>query len=267
MKKNFFLFSLLAIAFIPLAIHAEKHAMTGEKRIIIAADEWCPYNCTPKKEKEGYIVEIAKEVFAKNGYTVEYQVIPWEQALLGAKEGKFHAVIGANREEGTGLVFPQETIGISVFKFFVPAESAWNYTTPESLHEVAVGVVRGYNYGALDSYFEENIDDNTRVQILSSDSSGELNVKKLVNGRIQALYDDHYVIEHILNENGWNGKVREAGSANEPNPQEDYIYIAFSPEKPEAQELADLYDSGITELRKSGRLKEILARYGLKDWK
>ena len=38
--------------------------------IILVADEWCPYNCTPGENKQGYIVEIAKHALESEGHKV-----------------------------------------------------------------------------------------------------------------------------------------------------------------------------------------------------
>lgn len=58
------------------------------------------------------------------------------------------------------------------------------------------------------------------------------------------------------------GKIITAGSM----PLEK-IYIAFSPEIKDSQRYAQILSKGIKELRKSGRLKEILSKYDLMDWK
>ncbi|MTI42814.1 polar amino acid transport system substrate-binding protein [Roseibium hamelinense] len=44
------------------------------------------------------------------------------------------------------------------------------------------------------------------------------------------------------------------------------IYIALSPAKDHSKELAAQLDAGMAELRASGKLNEILGKYGLKDW-
>ena len=44
------------------------------------------------------------------------------------------------------------------------------------------------------------------------------------------------------------------------------IYIAFSPQKPESHKLAKILSEGMLKLRESGKLEEILNKYGLSDW-
>jgi polar amino acid transport system substrate-binding protein len=43
--------------------------------------------------------------------------------------------------------------------------------------------------------------------------------------------------------------------------------MAFSPKRADAGRLKDIMSRGIRELKKTGRMREILERYGLTDWK
>ena len=45
------------------------------------------------------------------------------------------------------------------------------------------------------------------------------------------------------------------------------VYIAFSPADPNAKADAALLTAGIVDMRASGRLAAILARYDVRDWK
>lgn len=44
-------------------------------------------------------------------------------------------------------------------------------------------------------------------------------------------------------------------------------YVYFSPKVKRSKLYADIYDKGIQELMESGKLKIILAKYGISDWK
>lgn len=70
-------------------------------------------------------------------------------------------------------------------------------------------------------------------------------------------------IRHTAKAIGLLDKIKPAGYGVEPA----YIYIAFSPNRPESPMLAQQLSDGIRELRSNGQLKKILDRYGLLDWK
>jgi ABC-type amino acid transport substrate-binding protein len=44
------------------------------------------------------------------------------------------------------------------------------------------------------------------------------------------------------------------------------LYIGFSPENPNSQVHADIFDRGINAMRENGELKRILTLYGAEDW-
>lgn len=46
-----------------------------DRRLVVAADEWCPYNCMPGSERPGYLIEVLQSVYGKLGITVEYRVM------------------------------------------------------------------------------------------------------------------------------------------------------------------------------------------------
>ena len=58
-------------------------------------------------------------------------------------------------------------------------------------------------------------------------------------------------------------KVRMAGNLKS---SED-LYLAVSEAHPNARRLTKIISKGIVTLRKTARLKEILSKYGVSDWK
>lgn len=261
--KIFYALILLLSMSLPIQAAEEK------KEIVIVADEWCPFNCYPTSKKPGYVVELAKIIFAKHGIEVKYEIVPWVRALQGTADGDYNAAICASKNEGKALLFPDEMVGISRNKFYVRSDSSWVYTDEKSLEAVSFGVIADYSYGEVfDNYMKQNKDDNTKIQIATGDNAIELNLKKLVNKRIDATYDNEFVARYEINELGYNGKVKEAGQISTPiSPRDDYYYLAFSPKKPESAKYAKIFSDGIREMRKSGELEEIMHKYGLHDWK
>ena len=52
--------------------------------------------------------------------------------------------------------------------------------------------------------------------------------------------------------------------ANEDAP--DSIFVAFSPANAKSKDYAQILGQGMDELRRSGKLKAILSKYGMEDW-
>ena len=229
--------------------------------ITIVADEWPPYCGKAGSTLPGYGVEIAKQVFEAAGYTFKYLNIPWVRAIKETREGQFNAIIGAYKEEAPDFIFPEEEFGVSRYAFYAKQGSRWKYKGIESLHSKKIGLIKGYSYGEeLNAYFERN---PQRVQYVSGSDPLFQNIKKLLAGRFDVLIAGENVMTYKIKEMGVVGEVIHVGvtdiSAN--------LYIAFSPTIKESAKYAEVFSSGIRNLKKSGKLDQILDRYELHYWK
>ena len=178
MVQSFFVFLIL----IPLISIA--HADT----ITLAGDEWCPINCNPNSDHEGFMVDIARQVFAEKGHVVEYKIIPWNRSLQMARSDKINGVVGSYVEDCPDFVFPENEQALIGFSFFVKEDSPWVFSGMASLGEIRLGVAANYSYGdALDRYIEQYKQDSDRVQINYGNTPVENNLRKLLTGRIDAV--------------------------------------------------------------------------------
>lgn len=231
--------------------------------ITLRADEWCPYNCAEGAERPGYAVEIAREVFARAGHAVDYRTEAWPRALAECRKGVVTAVVGAARNEVPDFVFPHQPIAVADTSFVVRKGHRWRYAGPASLAEVKLGGILGYSYdGIMGDYVRAHAGDRARIDLVGGDAALEMNLRKLIAGRIDATMDARPVLAYKLREMGLADQVEFVGSID---PTENFI--AFSPVHPKSRDYAAILDSGIVELRASGRLQQILDRYGVPDWK
>jgi polar amino acid transport system substrate-binding protein len=231
--------------------------------ITLRADEFCPYNCAEGADKPGYGIEVAKEIFAKAGHTVEYKNLAWARALEDGRKGAIVAVIGADKKEAADYVFPNESIAVIDNTFVVKKGSAWKYAGAASLEKVKLGAIQGYSYsGEVGDYINANVKNAARIDMVGGDNALEMNLKKLAAGRLDATVDAKPVLAYKLLKMNLADKVEFAGSVDPSD-----IYIAFSPANPKSKEYAAILDKGLAEMRASGRLKQILSSYGVTDWK
>ncbi len=231
--------------------------------ITIRADEWCPYNCDPDSDRPGFMIEIAQTVFERAGHTVDYQILPWERALNEAKKGRINGLVGLLRQEEPEFIFPDQETGYTIAVFYVQKDEEWRYTGIQSLEQVSLGGISGYYYGEeVNAYIQEHKKDDKHVQLLFGETAFQRNVQKLLNERISALLANRFVMSYFLHETEQQGLLEEAGES-----QDGLIYIGFSPAHPKSQEYAGILSKGTEQLRQSGELEQILARYGLQDWK
>lgn len=237
--------------------------------VSLRSDLWCPYTCEPDSEEPGYVVEMARAVFATAGHTVDYRLLPWPRALEGVRRGLFGGAIGATVTDGRDLVFGREPVGMQINALALPAArlaagAGFRYAGPDSLRGLRLGVAMGYTYdnGPLDAYLrEEENAGSGRVVSARGEDVIAANLRRLMAGQVDAVLDSAAVLSQAITDMGLQGDVTvvEIGAAVP-------VYIAFSPVDPRASGYVGLLDAGIARLRSSGALAAILARYGVEDW-
>lgn len=253
-KKILLLFTLMAL--FPSAGIADV--------ITIRADEWSPYNGIPNSAKPGYAIELAQVIFAKAGHTIDYKNLNWARATKEVLAGKYDCAIGATTGDIEGAVFPKESMGSSTNAFFVKKGAAWRLDGVNSLKSVSVAIIRDYAYGDdYDAYFK-SVKNPRKVQIVSGDAPLDLNIKKLIAGRVDVVIEDKNVFNAKAAEMNVADKVEFAGA--DADDISNDLFLAFSPKKPKSQEYAKIWDDGIRTMRANGELQKILAKYGLEDW-
>ena len=76
--------------------------------ITLRADIWEPYNSDPGSAKPGFMIDVAKAIFSKAGYTVDYQCKgwTWDRSIEEARQGRIDAIVGASEDDAPDFIFP-----------------------------------------------------------------------------------------------------------------------------------------------------------------
>lgn len=239
----------------------QNYAMAEE--ITIAADVWCPYNCSLlDKDKPGFMVELARTIFERNGVQVKYEVMPWSRAMKLVSNNTIQGLIsGTPSNTKVKLIFPEEEQARMQNSFFTLGSNNWIYKGVHSLSEIKLGVIQDYNYGLeIQPYVQRK----KKVEIMTGDDPLERLIKMMKMKRIDSILEDKAVFIHTAKNMGFKD-YRLAGNDRTP-PETNNIFIAFSPTE-KSKEYAKMLSKGMKELRLSGELSRILTKYGLKDWK
>ncbi|MDH4566129.1 transporter substrate-binding domain-containing protein [Pseudomonas sp. BN414] len=249
------LWQALTLLLAPL-LFPSAHAET----LVIAGDIWCPINCEPGSAKPGIFVELAQEIFGAAGIGVEYRLVNWARAVHDTRYGRLDALIGAGIQDAPDFVFTRTPPGVSRMCFYVAPDSKWRYRGLASLAEIRLGSINSYSYGQeLDTYIRIKRDDPARVQVVSGDQALAMNVEKILISRVDATIENAWVMDAWLAESGQQGKLVKAGCRSPDVP----IFLAFSPALKGSPRHAAMFDAGLKRLRESGRMNELLQRYGL----
>ncbi|AYC35118.1 ABC transporter substrate-binding protein [Pseudomonas cavernae] len=232
--------------------------------LVITADVWCPINCAAAADKPGILVELAQQIFAEAGITVEYQTVNWARAIHAVRQGRANALIGAGREDAPDFLFSASAPAISRTCFYVKPDSAWRYQGVDSLADVRLSVINGYSYGPdLDDYIRHHQHEPAKVQTAAGDRALATNVAKLLRGRVDVTLENSRVMASHLARRQPPAQLWQAGCRSPDLP----IYLAFSPTLASSPRYVALFEAGLQRYRQNGRLQALLARYGVReDW-
>ena len=229
--------------------------------ITLRSDEWYPMSGVPGSDKPGFMIEIAERAWADSGHTVDYQIMPWERALVAVEQGEFDCVVGAYHADAPTFIFPEEAIGMDDAGFYGLVGDKFAYSI-DALKAKKIAVIGGYAYdeGEIDELIKAG---GANVQVSKGNSALEKNIKMLLAGRVDIAIESPAVMEAKLSEMGVAGKVVELTTLNDPSG----LHIACSPNKPTSELYTQQLSAGVKKLRASGELVKIMAKYGLTDWK
>lgn len=231
--------------------------------IVIAADPWCPHNCEAGSDNEGYMVDLARDVLGEAGYTVQYVNVSWARALQMTREGQLDAVVGAFHSDVPDFVFPAVPQGYSSIALFTHPDHNWQYSGIESLNDQQLLVINGYSYTEeLDRYIEQHQADQERIWVISGPAPLNRAIGLLKQDRTDIFVEDEYVMAWWARTAGNTAnRPRKAGLVSSTE-----AFVAFSPVRDDAKELAQLLSEGTRQRIDDGRAQQILARYGLTLW-
>lgn len=243
-------------------LHCEAVFALSDKKpeIIIAADSWCPINCSRGDSREGVGIDLARAIYEPLGYRVRYVVMPWADALSKVRFGEVHAVVGAGRVDDPNLVFPATPIMNISDDFYILKGVNWRFQGIESLKRKRLGVIDGYGYGKVVSdYITSNRKTFGAIHEATGNNALRENIEKLQRNQIDVIVETRPVMEYNLSRLHLADKIVWAGSVKQAP-----VYLAFSPARPQSVGFAKLYDDGMKRLRATGQLSGFYSPYGLR---
>jgi len=242
--------------------------------ITFVVDDYCPYYCKQEignesvasfKKSPGYIIEILTKAF--KDYKINYIFVPWERGLLEVRKGLVDGIIVTSKHNATDLIFPEVAQGSSIGCFYTAKENTWRYHNKHSLPNIHLGLIKNYDYAEpVNSYVMESIRETNRPLSPLYFMSGEQPLTRLINminsNRLDATFDDKNVVDNILKRNKLTKKIKNVGCLNDAID----LFVAFTPTKKNSLAYAETLATTVSNLRSSGELSVILAKYGLVDW-
>jgi len=232
---------------------------TKAETIIIKGDEWCPFNCQPKANNKGYMIDLAKIIFERKGHNIDYQIDSWTNSIKTVRDGKATAIVAANLFDAPDFIFPMNSMGVSRDCFFINKNDQWEYNSKNQLANRSLGVVESYAYSrSINDFIKENQNNITKAQ---GDKAILNLMENLEQKKINTIVENPIVFNYYQQQKYKEMHFVEAGCADTTE-----LFIAFSPKNPRSKEFAKILSDGIEELRKDGTLQKIIKKYSLQEW-
>lgn len=234
----------------------------------VAVLDFCPFVCDPTKEdgKVGFSVELERAIFERAGYQVNFHLIPYMRSIKQTEKGEYDAVGFCNDKSSGVNICSTETVGPMVQTFYVKKDNPWRYTGVESLEDISLGVISGYNYTLVAEefqlYINQNRDNANRITFHSGENVLHRLFRMILTDRLTTINEAEYVADYLASKNGYLQHLQKANTF-------DVILwgrMCFSPQNPDARKYVQILDEGIRRMRASGEIQVILEQYGLEDW-
>ncbi|MCB9780286.1 MAG: transporter substrate-binding domain-containing protein [Alphaproteobacteria bacterium] len=220
----------------------------------IATLDWAPY-VGPALPGHGWLADLVRRAFDRHGHDVEYAFLPWQRALGETLDGRHDAVmpmyVTPLRRHEYVLSAP---LPAGAYGFYARRgeDTGWDGQL-SSVHGRVLGSVQGY---AL----PPGISPRTfRIDLARNDL---LNLRKLVEGRIDLAIIDHVVARYLLADH-----VELGAAVVELAPSFGLraTALGLSTQHPDAEQLVGLLDTGLREIVDDGTAAQVLDVWGLRD--
>jgi polar amino acid transport system substrate-binding protein len=243
---------------------------SDSKTITFAVDDYCPYYCKDSNSphgkfsnKPGFIIEILNEAFLTLDVDVKYTFLPWERGITEVHKNSINGIIIASKSNAPDLIYPEQEQASSIGCFVTQTNNPWRYSSKQSLKNMRLGVIQGYDYGEpVDSFIWEHYQPDNNIAIIAGERALPRLLHMLVKKRIDTVIEDKNVLLHSIKANDLEQQLVLANCTQ----SRVSLYVAFSPKNPESKRYAKIVSNAMTTLRESGELARILAKYNIVDW-
>ena len=223
-----------------------------EADFVIATDKgFSPFEF---QDAEGNIVgidmDILKAIAEDQGFTYDLQYIGWDAAIAACQAGQADGMIAGasitDERKANGWIFSEgyydATQGMAVAK-----DS--DIDSFEDLNGKKVAVKNG----TMSNQYAESIKDKYGFEVITFPTSPDM-YQAVLGGQVVACFDDTPILKYNIKTGELAMKFVE-GTENEPA---QYGFAIFDAKN---QELIDLFNAGLRNIRENGKYDEIIKAY------
>lgn len=212
----------------------------------ILTEEFPPYNFTEDGKINGISTEIVREILSRMNHPDNLKVLPWVQAydMLGKEDNiiLFSTTKSPIREDlfkWVGPLVPNNTA------FFARKGSGLSISSMDDARKVK-------SIGVYKNDFGELLLKKKGFTNLQSVVDNKLNVKKLVDGKINLWLINDLTGKHMAMEAGLADQIEKVYEV-----QEDYMYMAFSKSTPDS--VIEKWQETLDQIKTDGTFAQIFS--------
>lgn len=153
----------------------------AQAQVVISTGGWPPF-LTPEQKHFGFIAHLISDVFAETGREVDYQLVPWRRAYVGAVSGDYDATaVWMDAPDRHQDFLYSDPLLDERFVFFHRADRDFEWEEFSDLRDLQFAGVLGYSYGPE---FDAAVEAGTlNVEWVANEES---TINMLLAGRIDA---------------------------------------------------------------------------------
>ncbi len=225
---------------------------TEGKNFVIATDKgFSPFEF---QDADGNIVGIDMDILAAiaedQGFTYDLQYIGWDAAIAACQAGQADGMIAGasitDERKESGWIFSDGYYGATQGMAVAKNSTVAGF---EDLKGKKVAVKNG----TMSNTYAESIKDEYGFEVVTFPTSPDM-YQAVTGGQVEACFDDTPILKYNIKTGELDMKFVE-GTENEPAQYGFAIFDAAN------QELIDLFNAGLKNIRENGKYDEIIAKY------
>ncbi|MHA6495247.1 substrate-binding periplasmic protein [Pseudomonas borbori] len=246
---------LLLLLVLPLSTRADTLSVR------LSTLEWPPY-VSESLPDGGYAQAVVRRAFAEAGIAVQIRSYPWARALQLAEQGKVDGVFPEYLApaERSDLLFSEPFPGGPVGLYKLRKQPIAFAADPRSNPEQALEALAGLRLGLVRGYLNHPALDANPAFTRSFASNDRQNLGKLLGGRVDIIFIDFRVAQHLINQAF--PAHAEQFEAMQPALLQPDLYLTLSRNKPDAQTKIAAFNRGLRQLKASGELERLMREHG-----
>ncbi|MCP4020918.1 MAG: amino acid ABC transporter substrate-binding protein [Desulfobacteraceae bacterium] len=261
MKKLFFFIMVLVLVVV----------QSTEAKIVnvTTITDYAPF-CFYKKGQQGFHDEVAPnqassifngfawqillQSYHAMGYTVRLSIFPWKRGMVMMDKGQVDIIFPTvkNPERLKKYAFSKElSYPPNYYLIYVSKDRPFKWHGLKSLNKKKVGVIKAFSYGpAWAKYLAEG-----KAKIYEFYKLDDL-FQQLAMERVDAIVGYQLSYDYNLHKLGMADKFKRMP------PFDESKSFVMGKKNPKVENLLSIFDQGKAKLKESGKLKEIMIKWG-----